>query len=148
MIALPKSKAAVDVAALIITSRESDFECLFRIFYGHGWTLQLARSVREACTALDKYDFPVIVCESELPDGTWRRVRGHLGGTPAQFIVCSRLAEERLWVEVLEAGGYDVIATPFRDDDAARVIRGAYLEWLIDRAASAAGIAQHRAHNA
>jgi len=39
----------------------------------------------------------------------------HLSSSPREplLIVSSRNADERLWAEVLNLGGFDVIATPF-----------------------------------
>jgi len=37
-------------------------------------------------------------------------------------IVASRLADERLWAEVLNLGGYDLLAKPFDRDELVRVI--------------------------
>jgi hypothetical protein len=36
-----------------------------------------------------------------------------VGSSPPSFIVTSRLADERLWVEALNVGAYDVLVKPF-----------------------------------
>jgi FixJ family two-component response regulator len=40
--------------------------------------------------------------------------------------VCSHLADEYLWAEVLNLGGCDVLAKPFEDHE---VLRAAYMAW-------------------
>lgn len=123
-----------NVAALLISPYEADFESLYRIFQERNWKLQVAQTWRQACPALERNQFAVVVCEARLPDGDWRAVRLHLERlAAAQLIVCSRLADERLWADVLDAGGYDVLATPFRWQETLRMITGAWLQWQIDR---------------
>ena len=35
------------------------------------------------------------------------------GLNPPRFVVSSRLADDHVWAEVLNLGGYDVLCTPF-----------------------------------
>jgi len=44
---------------------------------------------------------------------------------PPQLVVASRTADDRLWAEVLNIGGYDVLAQPFDSDEVSRVIAAA-----------------------
>jgi DNA-binding response OmpR family regulator len=39
------------------------------------------------------------------------------------LIVCSLLADDRLWAEVLNIGGYDVLMKPFLPIEVTRVVR-------------------------
>jgi FixJ family two-component response regulator len=58
-----------------------------------------------------------VICEQSLPDGTWRDVSAHIGdgsGWPP-VIVASSLANAPLWADVLNFGGSDLIAKPFRE---------------------------------
>ena len=45
------------------------------------------------------------------------------------LIVSSRLADERLWAEVLNRGGYDLLATPFDADEVRHVLAYAIESW-------------------
>lgn len=58
----------------------------------------------------------VVLCERELPDGDWKQVLKEIQNMldPPLLVVTSRLADERLWAEVLNLGGYDVLAKPFK----------------------------------
>jgi hypothetical protein len=66
----------------------------------------------------------VVLCERNPPGGDWKILFDQVRGLPRppRFIVTSRLADEGLWIEVLNRGGYDVLATPFRAEEAVRVI--------------------------
>jgi DNA-binding response OmpR family regulator len=65
----------------------------------------------------------LIACDSDLPDGSWRDFLASAEGaeTPP-LIVTSRLADERLWAEVLNLGGYDLLAKPFEKSEVIRAI--------------------------
>jgi hypothetical protein len=48
---------------------------------------------------------------------------------PPNLIVSSRLADDRLWAEVLNLGGYDVLARPFNRVEVIRVVQAAWRAW-------------------
>jgi DNA-binding response OmpR family regulator len=70
----------------------------------------------------------VVICEKDLPDCTWQEILEELAALkhPPPLIVTSRLADERLWAEVLNLGGYDVLMKPF---DPVEVVRVVSLAW-------------------
>jgi DNA-binding NtrC family response regulator len=85
------------------------------------------KSVRSCCRALEhlvKERFAVVFCESTLEDGSWKDVLELIGTGPAAtpLIVTSRLADATLWSEVLNLGGYDVLAKPFLTRDVTHVL--------------------------
>jgi hypothetical protein len=47
--------------------------------------------------------------------------------------VSSRLADESLWAEVLNLGGYDLLQTPFEPSELFRVLHLAWLSWERER---------------
>jgi CheY-like chemotaxis protein len=57
----------------------------------------------------------VVLCDAEMPDGDWRYLMRNLetAAVPPLLIVTSGKADNRLWAEVLNEGGYDVLAKPF-----------------------------------
>jgi hypothetical protein len=46
-----------------------------------------------------------------------------------RLIVFSRNADDRLWAEVLNLGGFDLLATPFREEEFVFAIGSAWLDW-------------------
>jgi DNA-binding response OmpR family regulator len=88
-----------------------------------GETLE-AYCCQEALTAIAARDLDVILCEASLPDGNWKGLleRFSCSANPPYLIVTSRLADERLWAEVLNLGGYDVLAKPFNPEEVYRVV--------------------------
>lgn len=73
----------------------------------------------------------VIVCERDLPDGSWKdivEVAASLPGRPP-VIVTSRLADDYLWAEVLNLGGYDVLRKPLDRGEVHRSVGLAWQHW-------------------
>ncbi len=93
-----------DRSALEIILRQSD------------WQLQFAETFQEAQTLLRTSPVGVVISEGRLPDGrTWKDLLGELQElpNPRPLIVADRLADDRLWAEVLNLGGYDLLMKPF-----------------------------------
>ena len=69
----------------------------------------------------------VVICDALLTDGSWKDLLAYIGqvGAPSVLVVTSKLADESLWAEVLNLGGYDVLAQPFDREEVTRVVRSA-----------------------
>ena len=69
----------------------------------------------------------VVICETLLPDGSWKDLLAQmwLAKAPWVLVVTSTAADEWLWAEVLNLGGYDVLAQPFDREEVTRVVRSA-----------------------
>jgi DNA-binding NtrC family response regulator len=83
-------------------------------------------TVRRASSLLDAAS--VVICEEVLPDGTWRDVlaaRDPVQPLPA-LIVTSPTVGPHLWAEVLNLGGYDVLAQPFSNREVLWSLRRAH----------------------
>jgi DNA-binding NtrC family response regulator len=61
----------------------------------------------------------IVISEQFLPDGTWHDIllKSRRLPDPPSIIVTSRLAGVDLWREVLELGGFDLLAQPFHPTD-------------------------------
>ena len=81
-----------------------------------------------ALDALAEVAPSMIICEGQFGDGTWKdilAIASQLSPIPP-VIVASRLADEHLWAEVLNLGGYDVLTLPFDSDEVNRITRAAW----------------------
>jgi DNA-binding response OmpR family regulator len=112
---------------LSISPANEDHAALRRILGDQEWQVVTAGTNREAIGCLDRERFPIVVCEGDLPDGTWRDTLNYLQELPEQplLIVTSRLADDHLWVEVLNLGAYDLVAKPFREQEVKHVLTNA-----------------------
>jgi DNA-binding NtrC family response regulator len=88
------------------------------------WRFTAVRSTTEACQELNRSQYTVVFCESFLSDGTWKDMLDIVSGLddPPLLVVISQLADEYLWAEVLNFGGYDVLAKPLVEDEVRRVL--------------------------
>jgi DNA-binding response OmpR family regulator len=81
----------------------------------------------QALAHLTQSMISVVICEALLPDGSWKDLLEHIrhGRASPVLVVTSQLADESLWAEVLNLGGYDVLAQPFDREEVTRVVRSA-----------------------
>ncbi len=100
---------------------------MHEVFRKLEWKLFEARDRRRALRCLDSNPVHVVLAESNLPYWNWRRVLRDLYRRkhPPQLIVTSRMADDYLWSEVLNIGGFDVLAQPLRQEELERVVASA-----------------------
>ena len=69
----------------------------------------------------------VVVTDARLHDGDWRRVIEIVERRrrKIEVVVCSRLGDPKLWLDVLEQGGYDVLVEPFQHEEVRRIVEAA-----------------------
>jgi DNA-binding response OmpR family regulator len=121
----PKSENIV--SALLVGDYHQDRPLVHEVFRKLEWKLFEARDRRRALRCLDKNPVHVVLAESNLPYWNWRRVLRDLRRRkhPPQLIVTSRTADDYLWSEVLNIGGFDVLAQPLEPEELERVIASA-----------------------
>ena len=121
---LPTSQSATEnITLLAICPNREDRQSLENFLDHDRYTIQGAPTLREA-TKLLRNQPTLIVCEKDLPDGTWKDVFREARDldNPPPVVVVSRLADERLWAEVLNWGGFDVLLKPFEPSEVRRVM--------------------------
>ena len=129
---------------LVTTSRSSReaAACLDFVQFAVA-VLTAVRSGSEATASLDAGQFDVILCECRLPDGSWLEILNRISAAPAKplLIVTSRLADASLWAEVLNLGGYDLLAKPFNRQEVRHVLTSAWVQRAnpVQRASAAGG---------
>lgn len=118
-------------SALLVSPFSEDHHLLSQIFLDKGWTLRLAYTLGSALAVLRERPIPVVIAERALPCGDWKDLFAALQLLPHHplLVVTSRLADEYLWVEVLNLGGHDVLAKPFQAAEVQRVLDSARRIW-------------------
>lgn len=101
---------------MLVSAIEEDHRFLGRAFSQQGWMLHKTRSLESAMDLLRCNPVPVVMTERDLPFGNWKDVLAAIQQLPQvpMLIVTARLADEYLWAEVLNLGGYDVLSQPFQ----------------------------------
>jgi DNA-binding NtrC family response regulator len=116
---------------LAVSARSEDHVSLKQAFRDTNWELREARTYRDALMILCHDRMPVVICESCLPDGNWKDVLSQLAVLPdaPRLIVISREQDNHLCGEVLNMGAYDVLTTPFEENELIRVVNRAWQSW-------------------
>lgn len=113
-----------NITLLTVSHDQSDCASLRILLSSGNWTIEGARSCADAFRILKHAPPTVVACERDLPDGTWKdlmHLLRSLDDAPP-VIVLSKHADEALWAEVLNLGGYDVLAKPFEQVEVERVL--------------------------
>lgn len=109
---------------LAVSGCAEDLLTLQRMLDSGEWQVEQAGSCDEAMRCLRNGSPSVVACDHSLPDGGWQdlfQLATSLENPPA-FVILSRHADETLWAEVLNVGGYDVLAKPFEHAEVSRVV--------------------------
>jgi DNA-binding NtrC family response regulator len=116
-------KVARHSPMVLIVDPVEDDSGLGRTFGPLPWRTDHVRNCLEMILYLHRIIPRVVLCERDLPDGSWKdilEIVAPLDSLPV--IVTSRLADDRLWAEVLNLGGYDVLRKPLDQDEVSRSI--------------------------
>ncbi|MGA3042789.1 MAG: hypothetical protein ABSF54_18590 [Bryobacteraceae bacterium] len=118
-------------AILLIGPLDSHRGALRDILAASPGDIHEAATYGEAVAILNYRRIAVAICDAEIEGGNWQALWSHVQSQPhpPNLIVSSRLADERLWAEVLNLGGYDVLAQPFDPGEVLRVAQMACLDW-------------------
>jgi DNA-binding response OmpR family regulator len=125
------------VSALLVGEYENDRMMVHDVFRRAGWRLFEARDRRRALECLDRHPVQVVLAGADTRRWSWKRILSDFRQRvhPPQLIVTSRTADDSLWAEVLNIGGYDLLTRPFEADELERVIASARRHY--DRATTA-----------
>jgi DNA-binding NtrC family response regulator len=105
----------------------ADRSLLTHIGKEHGWGLCFCPTLEEALRVLPDGDFTVILFDRDQPGLPWREVLAHLvARSPGtSILLVSPVNDDFLWREVVQRGGYDVLARPLRSDSVLHAIHAA-----------------------
>ncbi len=104
---------------LFVGIAEHDCLSLDKILLDSNWQSHGVGNSQQALEFLDQHHVSVVLSERDLPDGSWRELLNAMASlsAPPNLIISSRLADHRLWAEVLNLGGYDLLVTPFEAEE-------------------------------
>jgi DNA-binding NtrC family response regulator len=119
------------LTVLSVSPVEEDHMSLQAIVGHSTWTLFKAHSVSAALALLQRHEISVILCESDLMPGTWIDMLENIGRLPhpPSLIVTSKHADDHLWSEALNLGGWDVLAKPFDRSEVFRSVKSGWQHW-------------------
>lgn len=117
-----------ELCVLAVGACQEDWTSLQLVFQEKAWQLHCVHNLADAVAFVRKHPAVVIVSDPAFSGGDWKQLLAHLiaEGHPSALVVVSRLADERLWSEVLHFGGHDVLPKPFDKEEVTRVIQLAW----------------------
>ena len=125
--ALCSATIGTPATILSVSTAYDDHAALRRSLAGLGCQIVTADTCLNALQLLRKGDISVVVCDSNLRDGTWRDILSGIltSSQNVTLVVTSPCPDEYLWAEVLNLGGFDVIAKPFDTQELRHVVETA-----------------------
>jgi len=115
---------------LSVSDCQLDHAALGRMVDAKEWQLTTAGNCQDAEVSLSRLGALVVFTDSVLPDGTWKDLLAMISSLdePPLLVVTSRLADEHLWSEVLNLGGYDVLVKPFVEREVKHVLASVWAQ--------------------
>jgi len=123
--------ARVSVLAVVTPAHGAELE---RIFSHTRWTFRAVHSVSAGVEEIRSNPASVILCEQRVGDGTWVDIvsEADRNRPRPEVIVLAPAADSRLWAEVLNCGGYDVLPGPIEARELYAVVSMAWRQWKHD----------------
>ena len=115
---------------LSVSASHFDHAMLRRMIDQSRWKIVAAYNCREALHKVRYVGALVVICEDQLPDGDWKDLLevARALEEPPFLIVTSGLADEKLWSEVMNLGGFDVLVKPFREEEVRNVLSSVWIQ--------------------
>lgn len=112
------------LSLLLVTSDDQREESLLAVLLGTPHTIRRVSCCSEALQLLNDLNADVLLVDADMPTGNWKNLLDCALSLPLSppLIVFSRFADDHLWAEVLNLGGYDVLAAPFEAEEVLRTI--------------------------
>lgn len=124
-------RPAGENSLLAVGQPEADLHILQNILAGSGWKIGQAGNFAAGLRYLRKGRVQVVLCERDFADGDWHALLTAIQTLdhPPALVVATAQADEYLWAEVLNLGGYDVLPKPFDIIEVRRVVDLAGYSW-------------------
>jgi DNA-binding NtrC family response regulator len=116
-----------------------NYSIIWRVCERNRWQFRQASDRQQALSLLATARCATLITGPRLPGGEpWQVLLEESANlpSPSVIIIAAHLADEALWAEVLNLGGYDVLAMPFDEDEVERVLSAAYHHLMYRRTAS------------
>ena len=127
----PAPDPAEILTVLAVGNVKTEIEELRQIFRRSNWVMLEAGDTQEAISLLRKVPIGVVVCHGQHNHCGWKELLQELSylPKPPHLVVSSKDADDSLWAEVLNLGGYDVLVRPYDPREVVRVLSLAWLNW-------------------
>ena len=109
---------------LLASGRDDDYQALQAIFHNTKWSMVRALSWNEVSSFCERMVNPVVLIDRHFQSSNWRSTVSSLLNPPANrsLILLSDVSDPYLWNELVQHGGFDVIARPFERSEVLRTL--------------------------
>jgi len=116
------------IPVLIVTSRAEDVAELSSILEGTPWELTDASHAEDAAAALKVASAPILLFDRDAAGPSWQKTMRELikSRRSACVVLLSSVADQYLWEEVVQHGGFDLLSRPFRKETVLSTLVFAY----------------------
>jgi FixJ family two-component response regulator len=116
------------IPLIIVTSRAEDVADLKAILHDTPWELAGIPRIEDAAIALKEASAPILLFDRDTAGACWQDTMKRLikSRRSACVILLSSVADQYLWDEVVQQGGFDVLARPFRKEQVLSALVFAY----------------------
>jgi DNA-binding NtrC family response regulator len=118
------------IRVLAVMGKDADAQALQEIADKANWHLGFAANYESALEHLQREEYSVILCDRDWmsdPMGWCAAVQKLVAASPhGCVILTSTVKDDRLWQELTELGGYDVLIKPFQPEKVTRSIEFAW----------------------
>jgi FixJ family two-component response regulator len=116
------------IPVLIVTSRTGDVEELKSILCETPWELTDASHVEDLPATLKGAAVPILLFDRDTAGASWQVAIRRLIKTRrgACVVLLSNVSDQYLWDEVVQHGGFDLLARPFRKEQVLSTLMFAY----------------------
>jgi len=120
---LVREPSSDNTSVLLVSPRDEDEKAVQEILQQPErevqWTIKHCDGAKAAASSIHSIMPGVVLCDRKLPDGDWKDVLHACQDVakPPLFVVYCDGADERLWAEVLNQGGFDVLSRPLKDSE-------------------------------
>jgi DNA-binding NtrC family response regulator len=116
---------------LLISPGESDRLLLQKAVPATQWHLTHVHTCEEALAVMASVLVPVVICDEKAAAGDWRQAVKCVitSPHPAPILLASDAYDWRVWVDLIEHGGFDVVAKPFDGVDVQGKLQRAFKHW-------------------
>ena len=109
-----------------VSKSEADCRTLRQVAGVLSQSVVSCADVQQARMAIRLHAPNIVLCEAQVRgSGNWQELLEDAQAAESLVLVASRQADERLWAEVLNLGGFDLLALPFQSDELKRVLSSA-----------------------
>ena len=110
-----RGQATALMPVLLASERDDDYRTLQALLQNTKWTLVRPLSWGEVSSFCDRLVNPVVLVDRHFQGSDWRFTVASLLNTTASccLILLSDVSDSYLWNELVQQGGFDVLARPF-----------------------------------